>query len=44
MTTPEEWGKDQEEQAKMIATFMGTVKHFFGEWGEIFKNVKDGRN
>ena len=44
MTTPEEWRKDQEEQMKMIAAFIGTVKHFFGEWGEIFKNVKDGRN
>ena len=41
---PEEWGKDQEEQAKVIAAFMGTVRHFFGEWDEIFKNVKDGRN
>jgi len=44
MNKPGEWGKDQQEQGKMIATFMGTVKHFFGEWGEIFKEVKDGRN
>jgi len=41
---PAEWGKDQQEQAQMIGTLMGTVKHFFGEWGEIFRGVKDGRN
>lgn len=39
-----EWGKDQQEQGQIIATFVGTVKHFFGEWGEIFKDVNDGRN
>lgn len=44
MTTPDEWGKDEKEQAKMIAAFTGTVRHFFGEWSEIFKNVKDGSN
>jgi len=41
---PAEWGKDQEEQAKMIAIFTGTVKHYFGDWGEIFKGVQDGRD
>lgn len=44
MTKPEGRGKDEEEQAKIIESFMGTVGHYFGEWGEIFKNVRDGRN
>lgn len=44
MNDPAEWGKDQKEQGQIIATFTRTVRHFFGEWGEIFKGVRDGRH
>jgi hypothetical protein len=44
MDKAEEWGKDEQEQGEIIATFLGTVKHFFGEWREMFKGVSDGRD
>ena len=41
---PAEWGKDQQEQGQIIATFMLTIEHFFGGWSEICRKVQDGRN
>jgi hypothetical protein len=44
MNMPAEWGKDQQEQAQIIAALMLTIEHFFGGWGEICKKVQDERN
>jgi hypothetical protein len=43
MNMPAEWGKDQQEQAKIIAAFMLTIEHYFG-WKGMCKKVQDGRN
>lgn len=44
MNQAAEWNKDQKEQGKIIGAMIGTVKHFFGGWGKLFKGVRDGRN
>lgn len=44
MNEAAEWNKDQEEQGKIIAAWIGTVKHYFGGWGKLFKGVRDGRD
>jgi hypothetical protein len=44
MNMPAEWGKDQRENAKIIAAFMLTIEHYFGGWNKICKKVQDGRN
>lgn len=42
----DEGKQDQEldEQKAMLKAFSGTVYHFFGGWGKLFKGGRDGRN
>lgn len=36
--------KETSEQKDLMRAFLGTVYHFFGSWGGIFKGVTDPRN
>ena len=42
----DEVNRDQEHEAQeaLLKAFTGTLYHYFGGWGKLFKGVRDGRN
>jgi hypothetical protein len=38
------WDQEYEAQAALLKAFTGTLHHFFGGWGKLFKGVRDGRH
>lgn len=38
------WDPEDEAQEALLKAFAGTLHHFFGGWGKLFKGVRDGRN
>ena len=36
--------RDEQEQEDLLKAFTGTVQHYFGEWDELFRGIKDPRN
>ena len=39
-----DFDKEAQEQASVLEAFLGTVKHYFGGFDQLFREVKDPRN